>query len=77
MKLQLTLKHRFYTDEKLFELFCIENNFAKYFANVAIYNAKIYLFECFVSHITVIPRNDTFLYYRTSQISIKLMRQFL
>ena len=26
-----TLKHRFYTNEKLFQLCCIKNDFAKYF----------------------------------------------
>ena len=26
----ITLKNHFYTDEKLFELFCIKNDFAKY-----------------------------------------------
>ena len=31
MKLRLILKH-FYMDEKHFELFCIKNDFAKYFA---------------------------------------------
>ena len=31
MKLQLTRKHCYYMDKKLFELFCIENDFAKYF----------------------------------------------
>ena len=30
-------KTHFHRDEKLFELFCIENDFAKYFANFAIY----------------------------------------
>ena len=28
---QLTPKHRFYRDEKLFEFFSFENDFAKYF----------------------------------------------
>ena len=32
-------------------------------------NVAIYLFKYFVSHNTVIPQNDTFLYYRTNQIS--------
>ena len=57
MKLWLTLKRLFYTKEKLFKLFYIENNFAKH------------LFKSFVSQITVIPRKDTFLYYRKNQIS--------
>ena len=28
----INTKTQFYTDKKLFELFCIENDFAKYFA---------------------------------------------
>ena len=48
---------------KIFELFCIKNDFAKYFAKC--HN----LFKYFVLHIMVIPQNDTFLYYRTNQIS--------
>ena len=32
MKLSLISKHNFYTDEKLFELFCSKNDFPKYFA---------------------------------------------
>ena len=28
---QLTPKHRFYRDEKLFEFFTVENDFAKHF----------------------------------------------
>ena len=44
-----------FTDEKLFELFCNENDL-----NI-LQNVAIYLFKYFVSHITVIPRNDTFL----------------
>ena len=43
------------------ELFCIENDFAKYFENVAIYS-----FTYLVSHIMVILRNDTFLHHRTN-----------
>ena len=66
MKLQLTLKHRFHTDEKLFdELFCIENDIPKYFAKCC---NLLYLFKHFVSHITIIPRKDTLLYHRTNQI---------
>ena len=30
MELWLTLKDHFYTEEKVFELFCIEYDFAKY-----------------------------------------------
>ena len=52
-------------DERFLELFCIENDFAKY-RN---------LFKYFVSHITVIPRNDTFLYHRTNQISLSLVSE--
>ena len=46
----------FNTDEKLFELFYIENSFLIIFQNVA-----IYLIKYFVSHIMKISRNDTFL----------------
>ena len=49
------IKHRFYTDEKIFELFCIENSFARYFAKC--HN----LFKYFVLLITVVLRNDTFI----------------
>ena len=64
MKLQLPLKHGFYTDEKLLELFCIKNDFAKNFAKCH------HLLKYFVSHITVILPNDTFLYYGKNQISL-------
>ena len=37
-------------------VFCIENDFAKYFA-------KCNLFKYFVSHTMIIFRNDTFPYY--------------
>ena len=37
-------------------VFCIENDFAKYFA-------KYNLFKYFVSHTMIIFRNDTFPYY--------------
>ena len=63
MNLSLTLKHGFYTNEKLFTLFCIENDFAKNFAKC--HN----LFKYFVSHITVISRNNTFLCCMKNQIS--------
>ena len=36
-------------DEKHFELFCIENDFAKYFANCC------NIFKYFVLHTTVMP----------------------
>ena len=42
MKLQLTLKHYLLTDEKLFELFSIENDFSKYFAKCC--NLFIYFY---------------------------------
>ena len=47
MKLKIPLKHCFYTDEKLFELFCIENNFPKYSAKC---HNLLYLFKYFVIH---------------------------
>ena len=59
MKLQLTLKPLSNIDEKLFELFCIKNELAKYFAKC--HN----VFKYFVLHI-VIPQNDTFLNYRAN-----------
>ena len=49
--------------KKVYELFCIENDFAKYFAECR--NS----FKYFVLHIMVIAWNDTYLYYRTNQIS--------
>ena len=61
MKLQLTLEHHFYADKKLFQLFYIENKFAKYFA--------IFWFKYFVSHIAVIRRNDKF-DYTTGKIEL-------
>ena len=36
-------------------------------------SVAIYLFKYFVSHISVIPRTDTFLYYKTNQISLTLV----
>ena len=36
-------------------------------------NVAIYLFQCFVLQITVIPRNDTLLYYKINQISLSLV----
>ena len=63
MKLQLTLKHRFYENKKIF---------LNYFASKLILlnilqNVAIYL--NILSHITVTPRN--FLYHRPNQISLK------
>ena len=56
--------------EKIFrELFCIKNDFPKYFAKCC---NLLYLFN-FVSKITIIPQNDTFLYHRTNQISSKVL----
>ena len=68
MKLKIPLKHCFYTDEKLFELFCIENNFPKY-------SAKCHnlLYLNILSYITIIPQNDTLLHHRTNQISLKYL----
>lgn len=64
-----TEKQRSSTDEKLFELLRIENDFPKYFAKC--HN----LFRSFLSHITVILGNYTFLYtflyYKKNQISLK------
>ena len=64
-----TEKQRSSTDEKLFGLLRIENDFPKYFAKC--HN----LFRSFLSHITVILRNYTFLYtflyYKKNQISLK------
>ena len=70
MKLKIPLKHRFYTDEKLFELFCIENNFPKYSTKC---QNLLYLFKYFVSYITIIPQNDTLLHHGTNQISLKYL----
>ena len=57
-------------EEKLFgELFCIENDFPKYFAKC---RNLFHLFKYFVPRITIIPRNDTLLYHRTNQISFKV-----
>ena len=65
MKLWLTVKHNFYTSEKLFELFCFKNDFVKYFAE-----CRDLLFKYFVLHIMVIPQNNTFLYYKSNQNSL-------
>ena len=43
----INTKIHLYTDERLFELFCIENNFAKYFAKCC--NLFIYVF-CFAHY---------------------------
>ena len=53
-------------DEKLFEIFCIENYFAKSFAKVS-----IYLFKCFLL-ILIIPQNDTFLPYNDTFLSYQI-----
>ena len=45
----------FYTSEKVFEFLKL------IFINI-LQNVTIYLFKCFVSHITLIPANNTFLY---------------
>ena len=53
-------------EEKPFELFCTENDFAKYFEKF--WNL---LFEHFISHIMIISQNDAFIYYhRANQISL-------
>ena len=36
-------------------------------------NVAVYLFKYFVLPITVIPRNDTFIYYRKNQISLSCL----
>ena len=46
-------KAQLYTDENLFELFCIDNDFAKYFAE-----CHNLFFNNFVSHIMIFPQND-------------------
>ena len=33
-------------------------------------NVAIYLFKYFVTHIMVIPQDDTFLYYKQNQLSL-------
>ena len=50
----------YFTSKMIVQLLCKCHNLCKYF----------------VSQNTVIPRNDTFLYYETNQISIKRMRKF-
>ena len=60
MELKLTLKHNFSAGEKVFELFCIKNDFDSYLAKR----------HNFVSHITLIPRNNTLLYYSANQICL-------
>ena len=52
-------------DENLFELFGIKNDFATDFAKC--YN--LLKFTYFASQVTLIPQNDTFLYYKKNQIS--------
>ena len=46
-------------DKMIFELGCIENDFAKYVA-------KFCILTILVSHIMIISRNDALLYYRTN-----------
>ena len=53
----------FYTSEKLSEFLKM------IFINI-LQNVAIDLFKCFVSHITLIPPNNTFIYYSTNQISL-------
>ena len=65
MKSQLTLKHHFYADEKLLNYFASKITLLNILQNVAIYR-----FKYSISHIMVIPLNDTFLYYRTNRISL-------
>ena len=60
----INTKTHFYAEKKPFKLFGIKNDFAKYFAKFC------NLFKYFVSHIMIISINDTFLYYRTNQISL-------
>ena len=48
-------------------IFCIENDFAKYFAKCR------NLFKCFVSDTMIIFRNDTLPYYKRNQISLCCM----
>ena len=55
----INTKTYFHADEKLFGLGCIENDFCKYVA-------KFYILTILVSHIKIISRNDTLLYYRAS-----------
>ena len=54
----------FYTNEKLFELFCFKKIWLNVFQNVA-----LYLLKYFILHFTIISRNDTLLYCRANQIS--------
>ena len=51
----LNINTPFYANEKLFELFCIKNDFLKYFVKC---RNLLYLFKHFVSNIAIIPRND-------------------
>ena len=48
-------------------IFCIENDFAKYFAKCR------NLFKYFVSRTMIIFRNDTFPYYKTNDIFLCCM----
>ena len=60
----INIKHHFCKDEKLFELFCIKVDFAKYFEK------RHSFFKYFVSNIIVILRNELFLYYRSNEITL-------
>ena len=64
-----TLKHYFYTDEKLSKLFCIKNNFLSILQNVAVY--FVYL-NILCQALTVIPQNDIMIHI-PNQISLKYM----
>ena len=68
MKLQLTLKYCFDTNENLLKLLYIENDFGKSFAEC--YN----LFKCFISHITVIPQRIQF--YTMGKIKFTFTKYF-
>ena len=66
------IKDHLNTDEKLFGLICIKNDFPKYFAKC--HN----LFKYFVLHITVIPWNEIFiLYLYTTYFYVKEQIKFL
>ena len=56
-------------------MFIQVKSFLNYFASKMIFinisqNVTIYLFKYFVSHIMLIPRSNTFLYYSTNQVSL-------
>ena len=64
----INTKRRFHTDEKLFELFCIKNGFAKYFAKCCNSFAQIF---CFV-HCDNFSK--WYKFYRTNQISLRCIK---